>query len=174
VEWLRGTNHGPQEVTRDTGRGATGRWVASGVVVAVPGDPVTYRLGRRFADLARWPLDRSRVALRAHFIASARDRRGAVLRPGVDVEALRLLQTDADRHREWRVVLAFGAVLDAAYAVSARELPLATFNIKDYAGFAEHGGLQLVNWTPDVECLVERITAHGRAPGTQDANRKSR
>jgi len=96
------------------------RWVASGVVVEVPGDPVTYRLGRRPADVARWPIDRSRAALRAYFGAWARERRGAVLRPGADVEALRLLHADADRHREWRVVLALGAVLDAAYAVSGR------------------------------------------------------
>ena len=96
------------------------RWVASGVVVEVPGDPVTYRLGRRPAGVARWPIDRSRAALRAYFGAWARERRGAVLRPGVDVEALRLLHADADRHREWRVVLALGAVLDAAYAVSGR------------------------------------------------------
>ena len=96
------------------------RWVASGVVVEVPGDPVTYRLGRRPAGVARWTIDRSRAALRAYFGAWARERRGAVLRPGVDVEALRLLHADADRHREWRVVLALGAVLDAAYAVSGR------------------------------------------------------
>ena len=96
------------------------RWVASGVVVEVPGDPVTYRLIRRQAGVARWPIGWSRAALRAYFGAWARDRRGAVPPPGVDVEALRLLHADADRHREWRVVLALGAVLDAAYAVSGR------------------------------------------------------
>ncbi|MDN5856241.1 MAG: choice-of-anchor D domain-containing protein, partial [Actinomycetia bacterium] len=96
------------------------RWVASGVVVAVPGDPVAYRLGRSAADVARWPLVQSRAALRAHFVAWARDRRGAVLRPGVDVEALRLLQADAGRHSEWAIVLALGALLDAAYSASGR------------------------------------------------------
>ena len=96
------------------------RWVASGVVSAARGDPVTYRLRQGAENAAHWPIDQCRDVLWSHFTAWARDRRAAVLRPGVEVEALRLLQADAGRRSEWDRVLAVGALLDAAYAVGGR------------------------------------------------------
>ena len=95
------------------------RWVASGVVVEVPATPSP----TGWAGAPRvWPVGRSTGAVPPCVPTSAPGRGSDVgpSSPGVDVEALRLLHADADRHREWRVVLALGAVLDAAYAVSGR------------------------------------------------------
>ena len=55
-----------------------------------------------------------------------------------------------------------------------RGLPLATFNIKDYADFAEQRHRTCPLRTLGVECLVERTTACRRSPKTQDANRRPR
>jgi predicted nucleic acid-binding protein len=56
-----------------------------------------------------------------------------------------------------------------------RELPLATFNTKDFADFRRARGPRTRPLrTLSVECLVERTTAHRRAPETQDANTKPR
>ncbi len=42
-------------------------------------------------------------------------------------------------------VLTLGATPGLAACRTARELPLATLNIKDYADFAEHEGLERVH-----------------------------
>lgn len=55
-----------------------------------------------------------------------------------------------------------------------RDLPLASFNIEDYADCAEHDGLECPTRTVSVECVVERTAAHERPPETRDANRKPR
>ncbi len=56
-----------------------------------------------------------------------------------------------------------------------RELPLATFDIKDYANFAEHVGPRTRPMrTLVVGCLVERTTAHRGPSETQNAKRKPR
>jgi beta-lactam-binding protein with PASTA domain len=83
--------------------------------------PITYGLASSVVAVATsWDLDPRREDVHAYFTRWAGERAGAVLPPGPQVEALRIVQADAVRHGRWRSVLALGVLLDSAFALSGR------------------------------------------------------
>ena len=98
------------------------RWVAWGAVepFTETAGPTTYGIapGHESLGLDLSEHEQRRAELHDQVIQWAQARHGTVLGPDTDVESLRMLQADAERHRRWRSVLVLGALLDPAYAVS--------------------------------------------------------
>lgn len=105
--WLSALSDLPDVVAR------LGRWVASGLVMEVPG--AGYQLNVRRTAPAQ-----ARAALVEHAVRFALTHRAVVRRPGPMTEALKKVQADCTQHGDWQAVLGIGAVLDPVYAQAGR------------------------------------------------------
>jgi hypothetical protein len=106
-------------------RGKIDRWIAWGWVLAAASSAstaTTYRLSPdvRLHVLDASELDDRRAELRAYFLRWAQEHRGVVLTSAERVATIQRLTSAAARRRDWRYLLALGALLDAAYALAGR------------------------------------------------------